>query len=460
MAANNKVLDNQESESQLLIDDIKEKYFWGIQLRYLIVAVSLLPFILSFYNSIFAGVNIRLISFVAAYNFLAHLLYLFKKKYKLWQMIFIKSVFQLLDILAITLLIYTTGFMDSPYWFLYLVLIIVSGFGMFFYYSISVFLIAFFSVLFYLGMFWLAYNQILPIYAPNFNIPPAEFLNLISNKAIFAAASFFLFAATIYYFSKLLSEQRQALSQKNRQLLGALEEMKDVDHMKDEFVSIASHELRTPLSIVRENISLIEDGIVGPVEGKQLELLSTSIENVDRLSKIIDNLLDISKIDSHSLNLNRKRADVSRIARRAIEILKKKAGEKNIYLGIRWRDKAMALIDADQIYRVFLNLIDNAIKYTPNNGKVWVIVEDSGFEVKSYVCDNGPGIAAGDLPKVFERFMRFSSTDKAFISGTGLGLSICKGIIEMHRGQITVESEIGVGTKFIFVLPKGEKNGQ
>jgi len=459
MEKNNRFPENQEDESQLLAKDIKEKYFWAVELRYLIAAVSLIPFILSFYSSAFSGVNVKLISLVLGYNLFAHFLYLFRKKYSLWQMILIRSIFQFLDILAITFLIYITGWTDSPYWFLYLVLIVISGFGMFSYYSISVLLIAFFCVLFYLGVFLLAYNHVLPVYRPDFNISPTEFLSLLLNKAIFAVVSFFLFAAAIYYFSKLLGEQRKALSGKNRELLMALEEMKDVDQMKDEFVSTASHELRTPLSIIRENISLIKDGVVGSIEGKQKELLTTSIENVDRLSKIIDNLLDISRIDSRSLELNCKPADISEIAGRAVEILTKKAADKDIHFNLRLAENAIALIDPDQILRVFINLIDNAVKYTPRDGKVWVIVEDGPNFIKSYVCDNGPGIAKENLSKVFARFMRFQSPDKAFISGTGLGLSICKGIVEMHKGSIIVESEIGAGTRFIFTLPKGVKNG-
>ena len=124
-------------------------------------------------------------------------------------------VFLAFDTLAITFLIYITGWVESPYWFLYLVLIVVSGFGMFSYYSLSVFIIALFSAVFYLVLLALAFLQIIPIYGASFNLSPRELLLVINNKAVFTTVSIFLFAATIYYFAKLLSQHRQELSQKN-----------------------------------------------------------------------------------------------------------------------------------------------------------------------------------------------------------------------------------------------------
>jgi signal transduction histidine kinase len=229
--------------------------------------------------------------------------------------------------------------------------------------------------------------------------------------------------------------------------------MKDVDRLKDEFVSNASHELRTPLSLIRENISVIEDGITGEISEKQKRLLSTSRENIDHLTNILNDLLDLSKIENRSFNVSLEKVDVSRIAERVMDDLRVRARAKNIRIGAKTAKGLITWLDPEQIYRVFIILLDNAIKFTGENGEIEVGVEDSGEWIRCYVKDNGAGINQKDIPRMFMRFVKLDETAK----GTGLGLSICRGIIEMHGGEIRVESELGKGSKFFFILPKGEK---
>ncbi len=239
--------------------------------------------------------------------------------------------------------------------------------------------------------------------------------------------------------------------------MAALGKMKAIDRMKDEFVSTASHELRTPLSVVRENMSLIEDGVVGPIESRQKKLLETSRLNVDRLANILDNLLDISKIQSQSLELHREKADLGQVAAKAVELLKHSAERKNISLETKLPEKVIAWIDPEQVLRIFINLLDNAVKYTDQNGKIVVGVENFGNRVEAYVSDNGRGIPKINSHRIFERFVHADKEDGIFVKGAGLGLSICKGIIEMHSGRIWHESPpagADKGAKFIFSLPK------
>lgn len=441
-------------ENQLLIQDIKLKFLWATGFRYGLVVLGSVLIYFALTTNAYVPLSLILVAFVAVYNLAATIIYIFKKQYQLWQIMFLAWIFQLLDLSAITFLIYITGWLESPYWFLYLAMIIVSGFGLFSYYSFSVFVIAFFSAVFYLGLLLSAYLRILPIYGPDFQLSPQELLLSIYNKAVFASIAFFLLAATIYYFSKLLNRQREELSEKTRKLLVALSKMKAVDRMKDEFVSTASHELRSPLSVVRENLSLIEDGIVGAVDPRQKKLLETSRTNIDRLANILDNLLDISKIESHSLELHRETTDVSQLAAKAVELLNNKAEHKHISIETKLPEKAAAWVDAEQILRVFINLLDNAIKYTDPNGKITVGTEIFENRVEAYVSDNGKGIARSDFLRVFERFVHIDKDHETLTKGAGLGLSICKGIVEMHGGKIWFESELGRGSKFIFSVPK------
>jgi len=447
---------NAKSEDKLIIHDIRDKIFWAIRVRYTLVLLGLALLYFAFFNQIPFGQMPALLAFVGGYNLLAHLLHRLIKPDSLWRIIALRGVFQVCDVLSITFLVYFTGGLESPYWFLYLVLIVISGFGVYSYPAVSVFVIAIFSAVFYLGLLWLTYQGILPTYGPTFTLTPSQLLQSVFNKAIFTTVSIFLFSTTIYYFTKLIYQHRQQLAQKNRELLATLEELKEIDRLKDDFVSTASHELRTPLSVVRENMSLIEDGVMGQTNKKQSELLKVSRLNVDRLASILDSLLDISKIESRSLELKRENVDLAWLASRAIELLQSKAQEKKIAISAKLPDKMKGWVDPDQILRVFINLIDNAIKYSDEKGLIEVGLEGKDNSIQGYVLDNGIGIAEADADKVFDRFVRLASDKYRVVKGTGLGLSICKGIIEMHGGRIWVESEQGKGSKFIFSLPRVE----
>lgn len=442
------------NHNNLLIRDIKNRFLWAILVRYAITGIILVIFSLAIFLKMDVRAGLYFLAFLAAYNLLAHIIYLFKKNYELWQLFLLSAIFLVFDVSAVTFLIYITGWIESPYWFLYLVLIVVSGFGIYSYYSFSVFIIALFSAVFYLGLLWAFYAGLLPVYRPDLKLTPQEMLVSISNKALFTTIAFFLFAATIYYFSKLLSEHRRELLNKNRELLSALQELKEIDRLKDEFVSTASHELRTPLSLIRENISLVEDGIVGEVSSRQKGRLASSRNSVDRLSKILDDLLDLSKIEKRFFDVDLKRVDISRLAKKAIHFIKPKADEKKIQIEGKFQQGFIALLDPDKIFRVFIILLDNAIKYSYEKGRILVGIEDMGEWIRCYVSDTGIGIAEKDIPRIFRPFVRVENE----VGGTGLGLSICRGIIELHGGKIQVESKLKEGSKFIFILPKGENN--
>ncbi|MDD5594454.1 MAG: histidine kinase dimerization/phospho-acceptor domain-containing protein, partial [Candidatus Margulisbacteria bacterium] len=399
-----------ENESQLLVQDIKDKFLWSIWIRYLVAVMGFFLFLSSSFNHVGlkgAEYGLVLAGLVVLYNIVSHLIYLANKQIKLWQLVLLRSCFQVFDIFCVTFLIYITGWLESPYWFLYLVLIILSGFGVFSIYSaLPVFMIAIFSSVFYLGLLILTYLGILPVYGVTFSMSAQQLLQSILNKAVFTTITFFLFASTIYYFSKLLSQQREELLRKNQLLLAALDELKEVDRVKDEFVSTASHELRTPLAVIRENASLIGDGVAGDVNDRQKKLVASSLSNVDRLAKILDSLLDISKIESRSIELKLQPADIGRLALKAIDLIKELANNKKISIESKLSAGVISWVDADQILRVFINLIDNAVKYTPENGNIIVTVSILGNQVISSVEDNGIGIAEPDLPMLFERFVR------------------------------------------------------
>ena len=237
-------------------------------------------------------------------------------------------------------------------------------------------------------------------------------------------------------------------------LFGAdITERKQLENLKDEFVSTVSHELRTPLLMIREGVCLVHDGILGPATDEQKKFLNVSLENIDRLSRIINDLLDISKIEAAKMKLERKDTDLGELLR------KLETGFAPVFRGeVKFKicvDPSLGKIpaDPDKLNQVFTNLIQNAAKFT-EKGFVEAGVCDKGDRVECYVADSGSGIAPEDIPLVFNKFQQFGRTHGAGAKGTGLGLSICKGLVELHGGKIWIESQFGKGTRFAFSLPK------
>ena len=243
----------------------------------------------------------------------------------------------------------------------------------------------------------------------------------------------------------------------------------EIEEMKSEFVSLVSHELRTPLTSIIGFISLILDGKTGKINQKQYESLSRAHRQSKRLADLINDLLDVSRIEAGRIEMKQERLQIDRIARRRIEELRPQADEKTISLFFEPQSNLPLMIgDADRIGQIFINLIGNAIKFTPDNGKVTVRISQSlqngsatdGFHVE--VIDTGPGIPPEDREKIFDKFRQLGSVQaRKPQSGTGLGLSIAAGIVEAHGGRLWVDAgEHGRGCNFQFFVPleKG-KNG-
>ncbi len=231
-------------------------------------------------------------------------------------------------------------------------------------------------------------------------------------------------------------------------------ELKKLDQLKSEFVSTVSHELRTPLSITKEGIGLILDQVTGEINDKQRKYLAIARDNVGRLERIINDLLNISKIEAGKTELKRRAVSINNIVRSIATSFRPKTKLRNLEFKTAIPKEEIAIYaDSDRITQVFINLVGNALKFT-EEGYIEITVKEKQNEVECTVADTGRGIAKEDLPKVFDKFRQFGRADGPGERGTGLGLSISKGLIEMHGGHIWLESNEGKGTKFIFTLPK------
>lgn len=233
------------------------------------------------------------------------------------------------------------------------------------------------------------------------------------------------------------------------------QELQKLDQLKSEFVSVVSHELRTPISIIKEGISQILDGLHGAITEGQKKFLSIAVNNIDRLAGIINDLLDISKIESGKIQLNRELTDMVGLAESIILGFEAKAKAKGLEIKKDLpKEKVSLYIDKNKIIQAITNLVGNAIKFTAK-GSILISIIDKPDLVECRIIDTGIGIAKENLPKVFNKFEQFArNVGTSGEKGTGLGLSIVKGIIELHKGTIWVESELGQGTKFIFSIPK------
>lgn len=234
-----------------------------------------------------------------------------------------------------------------------------------------------------------------------------------------------------------------------------LEALEELNKLKSEFISTVSHELRTPLSIIKQLVMLVFNETTGPINEKQRETLKRARGNIERLKNIIDELLDISRIERDRFRLHYSLVNINELLRDSSDFFKKLAQDKGISLNYYLPKKHVNLfMDVERVNQVISNLIDNAIKFTEQGGKIKVEVKLLEAKVRMGVIDAGIGIAKSDLPKLFNKFAQVSKIARVERKGVGLGLSIAKELVERHGGEIWVESKLGVGSKFYFTLPR------
>jgi len=230
-------------------------------------------------------------------------------------------------------------------------------------------------------------------------------------------------------------------------------ERRAVERMKNEFISTVSHELRTPLTSIRGALGLLEGGVLGELPEEAMEVVQIARTSTDRLVRLINDILDVEKMESGRMELKSAPIDAARLVLATLEGLRS-AGDIGVALEAEVSGGHRALGDEDRLTQVLTNLVSNATKFSPPGGKVRVRVEGTPAGcVRFAVQDQGPGIPAEDIPKLFGRFQQLDGADTRRHEGTGLGLWISKAIVEQHGGTIGVDSRVGEGSTFWFELP-------
>lgn len=244
-----------------------------------------------------------------------------------------------------------------------------------------------------------------------------------------------------------------------QRVINTMDELKSLDQAKSDFLNITSHELRTPMTSIKGSLNLISSGMIGHVDASCRQLLKIAESEVDRMIRLINDLLDLAKIEVGKLPLTQSWASWDELTGRTAAGLMGFAHKSNVRIAIDPIPGLEAHIDCDRVQQVLTNLISNAIKFSPSETVVHVSTgyTESG-ELLVNVRDQGPGISDDDQAELFQKFKQGANSSSGSIKGTGLGLAIAKALVEEHGGRIGVESRLGEGSVFWFTLPEWRNN--
>jgi PAS domain S-box-containing protein len=229
----------------------------------------------------------------------------------------------------------------------------------------------------------------------------------------------------------------------------------EVERMKDEFISVVSHELRTPLTSIRGSLGLLAGGKMGEMSERVQRLLEIAVQNTDRLVRLINDILDIERMESGKATMEMRTVEAASLVRDAADVMEAMAEKAGVVLRVE-AVAAAVRADPDRILQVLTNLLSNAVKFSPAGSEVSLSAEARDGQVLFGVRDHGRGIPADKLDTVFERFQQVDSSDSRQKGGTGLGLAICRSIVQQHGGRIWAESVAGEGSTFRFSIPSAQ----
>jgi PAS domain S-box-containing protein len=243
-----------------------------------------------------------------------------------------------------------------------------------------------------------------------------------------------------------IKEAEKEIKAKNQELL-------ELNDTKNRFLGIASHDLRNPLYLIRSFCEILKDEGVGGINAKQKELLEKIYSSSNYMRSLVDNLLDISKIESGKIELEMKAQDFNCLVKTQCELNQLLANKKNIQLHLRLKEIPQILFDENAIVQAMDNFIENAIKFSPSNSHVYILTEKMPEHIQFSVKDEGQGLSQEDQKLLFGEFQKLSAKPTGGEKSTGLGLAIVKKIINLHGGEVGVKSKLGEGSTFYFRLP-------
>lgn len=257
-------------------------------------------------------------------------------------------------------------------------------------------------------------------------------------------------------FLRTVAEAQQETLAMNEALATANAQLHELDRMKDAFLSMVTHELRTPLTVISGLTEMLETGIYGALRPEQAEHIRQISTQAERLRLLVNDLLDLSKLEAGMIELRRAPHAPRPLAAAVSAQLRGIAAQAGVRLRNQVSPRLPALnCDGQRVEQVLTNLIANALKFTPSGGQVTITATAEQARLRFCVADTGAGIPPEALPRVFDKFFQVQSSTETGNKGTGLGLAIVKHLVELHDGTVSVESEWGRGSRFYFTLPLG-----
>ncbi|MGE5658761.1 MAG: PAS domain S-box protein [Actinomycetota bacterium] len=284
----------------------------------------------------------------------------------------------------------------------------------------------------------------------------ARWLKAVSQKQEFSGEIRCIHQDRTIRFCQVRSASILSVSNELIGYVGTVEDVTEsraIEKMKSEFISIVSHELRTPLASIRGSLGLLATGVLKNKPETAQEMLDIATHDTERLVRLVNDILDLERLESHKVNLNKQWCDAAALLQQSVETVQSLAVQSNIVLSVE-SSFIQVWADSDRILQTLVNLIGNAIKFSPPGTTVTLSVQDQAEQVLFQVKDQGRGIPADQLETIFGRFQQVDASDSRQKGGTGLGLAISKSIVQQHQGKIWVESVVGEGSNFYFTLPK------
>lgn len=278
----------------------------------------------------------------------------------------------------------------------------------------------------------------------------------ISEQQEFSAEVRYIHKDGTIHFAQM---RTSPLFRTSSQLIGHVGTVEDVterraiEQMKNEFISIVSHELRTPLASIRGSLGLLAAGVLKNKPDAAQQMLDIAAHDTERLVRLVNDILDLERLEAHKVNLVKQWYDAATLMRQSVETVQSLAIESQITLCVK-SSSIQVWADRDRIIQTLVNLVSNAIKFSPAHSTVTLSVQALSDRVLFQIKDQGRGIPAHQLEAIFGRFQQVDASDSRQKGGTGLGLAICKSIVQQHGGKIWVESVVGKGSKFYFTLPR------
>jgi len=456
-----KAEERQESMDSIVKLEAKEKLSrlrWSVNVRYLLIimvsVISVLCYELGFDFNLGGLLIAATVAFI--FNVASSFIYQEINYLKYWPYI---GIF--IDMIAITLIVHSTGGLESIFLPLYLIQLVGTNVH---FSRIAAPLNLLFGGGIFVMMIIFEYHGLIPHYGTsiirenlylNETYVFAMSISMISLMAISTYRSGYV-VRSLQTVEKKLLKVNEKLIRMNISMTEANRRLRQLDQMKTEFISVASHQMRTPLSAIKWVMRMILDEDLGRLNKEQREMLVKGYQSNERMIGLINDLLNVSRIEEGRFQYRFIRMQLEEVFDRVIQEMSGDINKKHI--NFKYRKPSAPLpkvaIDPQKIHLVAQNLLDNALKYTPEGGKIVVMLQNLNREVICSIEDNGVGIPANQQDRLFTKFFRADNVIRMQTEGSGLGLFIVKNIIQQHRGRSWFESVEGKGTTFYFTLPE------